>query len=197
MAISIALRQTESNLFCASKWWGDPDMQEDMEYPLDDGYPMTFLCQINCEYLAPLDPEGILPHEGMLYFFASADHLFGYETPYCYGRGEWPRQALRVKYAKDINFETFRSCVLEGEDGSALSERPLEIVLGNCPDDDPGLRMLGELPEGFRENHPDWVNLLQLSFGGEGGKTLNIAISPSDLRYGNWKKAVAFLKEND
>ena len=70
-------------------------------------------------------------------------------------------------------------------------------MLGNCPDDDPGLRMLGELPEEFRENHRDWVNLLQLSFGGEGGKTLNIAISPSDLRYGNWKKAVAFLKEND
>ena len=33
MAISIRAKKSERILFCASKWWGDPDMPENMEYP--------------------------------------------------------------------------------------------------------------------------------------------------------------------
>ena len=68
---------TESNLFCCSKWWGNPDLPPQAEYPMmkiteEDGteseYPLTFICQIDCEDIAPFDREGLLPHEGMLYF---------------------------------------------------------------------------------------------------------------------------------
>ena len=31
MAIKLQLEKTERILFCASKWWGDPDMPEDMQ----------------------------------------------------------------------------------------------------------------------------------------------------------------------
>ena len=73
MAIKINLQETEQELFCCSKWWGDPDLPADMEYPLakaeEDGeefdYPLTFVCQIDCADIAPFDPEGRLPHEGM------------------------------------------------------------------------------------------------------------------------------------
>ena len=82
MAIGFKLKKTERVLFCASKWWGDPDFPEQMEYPTvkvtdEDGdtfdYPLTFICQINCEDIAAFDPENRLPHEGMLYFFGAID----------------------------------------------------------------------------------------------------------------------------
>ena len=82
MAIQIGLRQTERILFCGSKWWGDPDMPENMTYPVVEvtegdetyDYPLTFICQINCEDIAPFDAEGKFPHEGMLYFFGAIDN---------------------------------------------------------------------------------------------------------------------------
>ena len=69
MAIKLTLNKTERILFCGSKWWGDPDMPENMQYPTveatEDGetfdYPLTFICQINCEDIAPYDKEGRLP----------------------------------------------------------------------------------------------------------------------------------------
>ena len=33
MAIKLELKRTERILFCGSKWWGDPDMPENMQYP--------------------------------------------------------------------------------------------------------------------------------------------------------------------
>ena len=64
MAISLKPRKTESNLFCCSKWWGNPDLPPQAEYPMmkiteEDGtegeYPLTFICQIDCEDIAPFD----------------------------------------------------------------------------------------------------------------------------------------------
>ena len=85
MAIKLTLKKTERILFCGSKWWGDPDMPENMQYPVmevtEDGetydYPLTFVCQINCEDIAKFDNDGRLPHEGMLYFFAAMDDYIG------------------------------------------------------------------------------------------------------------------------
>ena len=49
MAIRLEMRKSERILFCASKWWGDPDLPENMEYPTvevtEEGesydYPLT------------------------------------------------------------------------------------------------------------------------------------------------------------
>ena len=109
MAIKLTLNQTERVLFCGSKWWGDPDMPANMQYPTievtEDGetydYPLTFVCQINCEDIAALDPENKFPHEGMLYFFAAIDKWIGYDSQTLNDLGEWSKGHFVVKYANN------------------------------------------------------------------------------------------------
>lgn len=208
MAISINLRKSERILFCGSKWWGDPDMPENMEYPTiqveDDGetfdYPLTFVCQINCEDIVPFDPEGKLPHEGMLYFFAALDEWLGYESMTQNGVGEWPKGHFVVKYAKAINFETFRSCILVDDEDNSLTDPELEIVFSECADDAEGHKLLG-IPcfEDVRNANPEMLNLLQIGNDEEMGLRLNdrgsinLLIKPSDLKFGNWKKGKAYM----
>lgn len=208
MAIRLTLNKTERILFCGSKWWGDPDMPENMQYPTievtEDGetfdYPLTFICQINCEDIAPYDKDGKLPHEGILYFFGAIDEWLGYESPTTQGAGEWPKGHIAVKYAKTINFETFQTCMLVGDEDEQLTESELEIVFSECDDDADGLKLLG-VPAGekARSGYPDLSNLLQLTSDATGGMsfpdgaTLNIMMKDSDLGYGNWKKTKAYL----
>ena len=67
--IGIRTEPAEGKLFGQSKWWGFPDLPESLDWPSvpvnDDGDeyddPLTFICQIRCEELAHLDPEGLLP----------------------------------------------------------------------------------------------------------------------------------------
>ena len=206
MAIKLTLNHTERVLFCGSKWWGDPDMPENMQYPTievtEEGetydYPLTFVCQINCEDIAALDKENLLPHEGMLYFFAAIDKWTGYDSPTQNDLGEWTKGHFVVKYAKNINFETFQSCMLVDDDDQNLTEREMEIVFSECADDEKCIKMLGRpSSEAISEKYPDLLNFLQivrsenldLEFDGE----LNLMIKPSDLGYGNWKKVLAHL----
>ena len=206
MAIKLTLTHSERVLFCGSKWWGDPDMPENMQYPTievtEDGetfdYPLTFICQINCEDIAALDPEGRLPHEGMLYFFAAIDKWIGYDSPTTNDMGEWSKGHFVVKYAKAINFETFQSCMLVDDDDQALTEREMEITFSECADDEKCIKMLGTPSSSeVSDKYSDLVNLLQIvkdenldvEFEGE----LNLLMKPSDLKFGNWKKTIAHL----
>ncbi len=93
MAIFIKPYPSEENLIGKSHWWGAPDLPEDIPYPcvtIDDGEesyeePLTFICQIRLADIAEHDPEGLLPHKGMLYFFAPIDYFLGmYESPLDY-----------------------------------------------------------------------------------------------------------------
>ena len=201
MAIKLTLNRTERILFCGSKWWGDPDMPENMQYPTmtvtEEGetfdYPLTFVCQINCEDIAGLDPDNRLPHEGMLYFFAAIDDYTGYESPIHNPTGEWPKGRMVVKYAKSINFETFQTCMLVGDEDEQLTESELEIVFSKCDDDEKCIKMLGTCPE-----DQDHISLLKLvsdhTAGMEfNGSELDVIIKDSDLRFGNWKRAKAIL----
>ena len=202
MAIKLELKKTERILFCGSKWWGDPDMPENMQYPTmevsEDGekfdYPLTFVCQINCEDIAAFDKENKLPHEGMLYFFAAVDDYLGYESPIQNPEGEWPKGRLVVKYAKTINFETFQTCMLVGDEDEQLTEPELEIVFYECTDDEPGIKMLcdGNL-------QPEHQTLMQLVTDSVSGldlqdRTISFIMKDSDLKFGNWKRAKAILK---
>ena len=206
MAIKLTLNHTERVLFCGSKWWGDPDMPENMQYPTievtEDGetydYPLTFICQINCEDIASLDQEGRLPHEGMLYFFAALDKWLGYDSPTKNDLGEWSKGHFVVKYAKTINFETFQSCMLVDDEDQTLTEREMEIVFSECADDEKCIKLLGTPSSAeVSGKYPELINFLQivrdenlpLKFDGE----LNLMIKPSDLGYGNWKKSTAIL----
>ena len=204
MAIRLTLKKTDRILFCGSKWWGDPDMPENMQYPTmevnDEGetfdYPLTFVCQINCEDIAPFDKEGKLPHEGMLYFFAAIDDYIGYESPVQNPVGEWPKGRLVVKYAKAINFETFQTCMLVGDEDEQLTEPELTITFSECEDSENGIKMLAGVAD---EGYPDHVSLLQLASDAIGGielkdQTINVLMKDSDLKFGNWKRAKAVLK---
>ena len=201
MAIKLELKKTERILFCGSKWWGDPDMPENMQYPTmqvsEDGetydYPLTFVCQINCEDIAPFDKEGKLPSEGMLYFFAAIDDYIGYESPVQNPEGEWPKGRVAVKYAKTINFETFQTCMLVGDEDEQLTEPELEIVFSECNDDEEGIKMLCNDSE-----NPEQQILVRIVSDAVAGidlrdKALNLTMKDSDLKFGNWKRLKAVL----
>lgn len=212
MAIGFKVRKTERILFCGSKWWGDPDFPEHMEYPTvkvkdEEGetmdYPLTFICQINCEDIAQFDPEAKLPHEGMLYFFGAIDGYLGYETYTDNGPGEWPKGQFVVKYAKNINFETFQSCILVDDDDQPLTEPEMEMEFFACDDDANISRILGS-PSGdeVKRNYQDHISLLHLvnneeialNFGENG--ILQTLMKDSDLRFQNWKRALTHLSHN-
>ena len=180
-------------------------MPENMQYPTvsvtEEGetydYPLTFVCQINCEDIASLDPEGLLPHEGMLYFFAAIDSLIGYDSPTQNGQGEWSKGHFVVKYAKTINFETFQSCMLVGEEDESLTEKEMEIVFSECADDEKCIRLLGIPSSGdVASKYSGLMNLLQITRENnldlESDGELNLLIKPSDLGFGNWKKTIAY-----
>lgn len=200
MAIRLTVKETDRVLFCGSKWWGDPDMPEAMDYPMTEDYPLTFVCQINCEDIAKFDPEGKLPHEGMLYFFAALDQWLGYESPLENGIGEWPKGHFVVKYAKEINFETFRSCIMVDEDDNPITEPEREIEFSECADDADGIKLLG-IPfyEEIRTEYPDMTNLLQLDEDDDlcmrfyDCGMVNLMMKESDLKFRNWKKTKAYL----
>lgn len=209
MAIGFNLKKTERVLFCASKWWGDPDFPEHMEYPTvkvtdEDGetfnYPLTFICQINCEDIASLDPDNLLPHEGMLYFFGAIDEYLGYESMTHNGMGEWPKGEFVVKYAKSINFETFQSCILVDDDDQPLTEPEMEMEFFRCEDNSMTSRLLGApCYEDVRNEYPGYVSLLHMEENEELGirfydcGTLDTLIKESDLKFGNWKKTKTYL----
>lgn len=204
----MTLQKSDRVLFCGSKWFGDPDMPENMQYPTvevtEEGetydYPLTFICQINCEDIAPYDKEGRLPHEGMLYFFAALDEWLGYESATHNGLGEWPKGEFVVKYAKSINFETFQSCILVDDEDQPLTDPEMEIVFSECDDAADGIKLLG-VPffEDVRQQYPDMLNLLQLDENDEiglrfyDGGNLNLLMKEYDLKFGNWKRGKAFL----
>ncbi len=200
MAIRLTVKETDKVLFCGSKWWGDPDMPEAMEYPMTEDYPLTFVCQINCEDIAKFDPDGKLPHEGMLYFFAALDQWLGYESPLENGIGEWPKGHFVVKYAKEINFETFRTCIMVDEDDNPITEPEREIEFSECADDADGIKLLGvPFYEEIRMEYPDMINLLQLDEDDElcmrfyDCGMVNLLMKESDLKFKNWKKTKAYL----
>src|SRR5262249_4296649 len=53
----------------ATKIGGQPDLPSDMSWPEWRGAPLNFLAQIQLADIAAYDPDGELPHEGMLSFF--------------------------------------------------------------------------------------------------------------------------------
>jgi len=72
------------------RFGGAPDVPPDFVWPYfetasyyDDTVkprPLTFLAQFDCSALAPLDADGLLPHEGILSFFYETDSQpWGYD----------------------------------------------------------------------------------------------------------------------
>lgn len=204
MPVCIDLCECGSNLFAASKWWGDPDMPSDMKYPVmkvtEDGeeyeYPLTFICQINCEEAVRYGTASeFLPAEGMLYFFAAIDEYIGFDAPFHFGDGEWPKGTVAVKYTKSVNMETFETVSVLGDDDGSCAAEPLAISFSDGQEANPGdlvllPEVLGEVPEGA-------VCLLQFSaakgFAGQvktcpENAVFRIFIPADDLRNRKWNR---------
>lgn len=206
--IKITTQPADNPLFGQSKWWGQPDMPEELEYPEitlvdDDGEeyqdPLTFVCQLRCEELAPLDPEGLLPHVGMLWFFAALDYFLGdMDSPAYPGMGPWQQKYYRVLYSPNCDDLHTHSIVYD--DGTPVGLPAEAITFAPGDESGDGIRLLGELYiEEVREDMPGWVSLLQvdeedrwnLVFHDCG--TLNFLITPDDLRHRRWEKVECYL----
>lgn len=158
MAIQIKFREASGasagaagdSLFGQSKWWGFPDMPEDLEYPevpvreeyVDDAGrdavdeyddPLTFICQIRCSDLAAVDPEGLLPHEGMLYFFAALDYFLGnLDAVVSPGLGEWEAPWFKVLWAPSCENLHTHSILYEDGTEACLPAVPMAFSCGSA-----------------------------------------------------------------
>lgn len=205
--IQIETYPTDSPLTGQSKWWGQPDMPEDLDYPevtvTEDGdtwdEPLTFVCQIRCEEIAALDEEGLLPHEGMLYFFAALDYFLGdIDTPLYPGMGQWQQEYFRVLYSPTC--DDLHTHHVVNPDGTPANLPAEAITFTKCSRHDDGQRLLG-LPYIIEvsEQMPDYLSLLQMDecarwnlvFHDSG--TLNFLIRPDDLRQRRWDKTECYL----
>lgn len=169
MAIKLDFRKTEDSLLGRSKIWGCPDLPDTIDYPVmeieEDGEkylnPLSFICQIRCEDIAPFDKEGVLPHEGMFYFFAEIDYFRGdleFDSP---GIGEWEPDCWRVLYSPVC--EDLNSHMLVDDDGNPLGLPAEEIIFSECDDKYYGFKMLGRpYFDEIEEQYPGWTSLLQL-----------------------------------
>ncbi len=170
MAIRLKFHETENDLTGRSKMWGCPDLPESLDYPEvavdDDGElvddPMTFICQIRLEDIAALDNEGILPHKGMLYFFASLDYFLGNpDALVSPGMGRWDKRCFKVLYSDSC--EDLHTHRIVFDDGTEYGLKARGITFEGCPDKEDGFKMLGRpyLDE-IEEMYPGWDLMLQI-----------------------------------
>ena len=206
--IKIDTHPVDTPLTANIKWWGQPDMPENLEYPeislvADDGEeyqdPLTFVCQIRCDELAPFDPQGLLPHQGMLYFFAALDYYLGnLDTPAYPGLGCWPQQYYRVLYSPSCDNLHTHSIVYD--DGTPFGLPAEAITLSTVHEPGDGIRLLGKpYIEEVCEEMPGRLSLLQIDDNERWNLvfhdcgTLNFLITPEDLRNRQWNKVNCFL----
>ena len=188
-SIKICLEKPSEDLFMQSKWWGNPDMPVGFDVPDD----LTFICQIRCDEIAEFDKENLLPHKGMLYFFAEIDYYFGHFDSYC-PDGYWDNEDVKVFYVEDIDNQTFEQVVFVDDDDNPVALKELRIVFSNSGPMCETNKMLGEPYnrewEDWDAPYNGWTELLQVDSDDYEGATLNfmdwgmlhILINPKDLK---------------
>ena len=215
MAIGIIFGESGGPLFGQSKWWGFPDMPEDLEYPEvpvreeyvdDDGHdavdeyddPLTFICQIRCSDLAAVDPEGLLPHEGMLYFFAALDYFLGnLDAAVSPGLGEWEAPCFKVLWAPSCENLHTHSILYEDGTEACLPAVPMEFTGGAAGD---GFQLLGRpFYDEVVQEMPGMINLLQIDENDDWDLRffdcgmLNFLLTPADLAARRWSAVRCYL----
>lgn len=204
MAIKIFTSTTDADLTSASHWWGFPDLPEDVTFPVAPGSEadddddtedlLTFICQIKLEEIAPYDPAGMLPHEGMLYFFASLDYFLGDPDADGGPLGFWPEGTYRVVYSPTTEgLHTHRVVWADGTDACLPAEA---VGFGEAGDGDCGHKLLGTpFFDEVSYEAPGLVSLLQIDEDERWGLRfydcgmLNFLISPEDLAAKRFDKA--------
>ena len=171
MPIKINTSQTREDLKGKSHWWGFPDLPEGVDFPLlpedDTSYEgesellMTFICQIKLDEISRYDKEDLLPHEGMLYFFADLDYFLGDMDAPPGGLGFWPEDSFKVIYIQESE-KLFTHIVLD-EDGKDACLKAETISYTTTSESDYGHKLLG-MPffEEVNEAAPGYMSLLQI-----------------------------------
>lgn len=187
----------------ASRFWGNPDLPEDVSYPMyidDEGdeYPYCFVCQINLAELAVFAPGNPLPKNGLLMFFAKIDHNLGIMAA-TDGIRSHCSEPEDVKVLYFPNTDNMREVVIVDDDNEQTS--PQELAIGFAY----RLEMYGDDHALFaRPTHREWEEwdapcegwqiLLQVdSFDGMDFSlnfmdcgVLDFLISPDDLAAGKF-----------
>jgi uncharacterized protein YwqG len=208
-AIKLNFSKSNNDLFGQSKWWGAPDLPEDWEYPcvsIDDEteIPLTFICQIRCSDIAKYDTKNLLPHEGMLYFFAALGEYMEKQEDFCEeheyynGIGEWSNEAFKVLYAPTTN--NLSSYEILYDDGSPTF-LPAEALTFGKDDESTYWLLGGTLDPEVGEQFQDYINLLQVDENPEDWGlclydmgTLNFLIKPKDLMERKFDKALVYFQ---
>lgn len=207
MAIQIRYKEAEGELFGQSKMWGCADLPRGCMYPEvkwvnEDGMacadPMTFVCQIKLQDIAAYDRERLLPHTGMLYFFADIDYFLGNLEADSPGMGQWDRDRYCMLYAPETeHLDTHR---IVGEDGQPYGIPAHELSFSLCGEPNDGYKLLGKpyLQE-VEEEYPNHLSLLQLDCNDDWHLQfydcgmLNFLITPEDLATRKWEQAICHL----
>ena len=164
MAIRINIQSTEESLVAQSHWWGFPELPVNVEWPEnDEGELLTFICQVRLEEIAALDPEGLLPHEGMMWFFADMDYFLGDEDALCHGIGEWESGTYKVIYSKETDHLYTHEYYWEDGTLAVLEAERINFETSES-EEEFGFKLLGmpAMTEGYENENEGMVSLLQL-----------------------------------
>ena len=200
-SIIFNLKKSDEDLFMQSKWWGNPDLPEGVDAP----DCLTFVCQIRCDQIAAYDKDNLLPHKGMLYFFAELDYYFGDFDAYCPQDFYWDSDDVKVMYIEDIETPNFEEVIAVDEDDNPLALEPLAIEFAVGDDLFMGNKRLGSPTnrewEDWEEPCTGWTELLQIDSDDYEGGSLNfmdwgmlhIIIDPEDLKNKNFDRVTAVI----
>ena len=164
----------------------------------EDCEPLTFLCQIRCEDLAEVDAEGLLPHEGMLYFFAAIDYFLGLDSPIAPHIGEWDNVHVRVMYSPSCeNLEPYE---MHYEDGEDVFFPAVGMEFSTCPERMDSFKLLGRpYFDEIYEQYPKHICLLQLDENDDWGLRffdcgmLCLLITPDDLAHRRFERTFGYF----
>ncbi len=130
----------------------DPN-SPDVDYEI-----LTFVCQIRLSDIADMDHENLLPHTGMLYFFAPLDYFLGdiscpldYHTPPV------------VLYSPTVdNLKPYEMCWEDTGESVFRAPEAMDFRHIDAESGDGHLMLVKPYQEEIESWHPDCVALLQL-----------------------------------
>lgn len=183
-----------------SRFWGNPDLPCDVEYPTyTDEYgtivEYQFLCQINLKDIAAFDEDNLLPHSGLLSFFAKLDHYLGcYDVEASISGYISDPEEVKVLYFPEVT-DDFREVVLVDDDDNPYNPAELAIKFSSdkpcvyCDDHALFAEPTHREWESWEPPFEEWQILLQVdSFFGDDFNlnfmdcgVLDFLISPEDL----------------
>ena len=196
MSISLFVSTTTEDLQGKSHWWGAPDFPAGMRYPFveideDEEEPLTFVCQIRCEEIAPYDTMGLLPTKGMLYVFAPLAYFMG-----GYGRGIGSGYKPLIFHIEDCS-ELYPCDIVSPKDHKSIFRPALKITFDRNYDGDYvyGVSMLCPINnENIAAYNSGHITFMQFEECEKWGLhiydcgTYYILMRPEDIKSGNWSE---------